>query len=50
MAYPKDYKTIHLREDLHSELMQLNDFGNVGVQEKINQLLRFYKAKKEVVI
>jgi hypothetical protein len=50
MAYPKNYKTIHMQEDLHTELMALQDFGNVGVQEKIKQLLRFYKAKKEVVI
>jgi hypothetical protein len=47
MAYPKNYKTIHIQQDLHFELCNLNEFGNVGIQEKIRQLLRYYKAKKE---
>lgn len=47
MAYPRGYKPIHLRESLHEELMELDDFGPVGIQEKINQLLRFYKYHKK---
>lgn len=45
-TYPKNYKTIHVRESLFNELNDLYDFGNIGNQEKINQLLRFYKVKK----
>jgi len=45
-TYPKNYKTIHMHKRLHLKLLLLSDFGNVGIQEKIRQLLRFYNSKK----
>jgi hypothetical protein len=45
-TYPKNYKTVHFKRELHEELLKLSDFGNVGIQEKVKQLLRFYKTKK----
>ena len=50
MAYPKDYKPVHLREEILLELDEIEDFGDIGRQEKIRQLIRFYKAKKEIVV
>lgn len=38
-----------MKAELHKQLLELEDFGNVGIQEKVNQLLRFYKAKKKNV-
>lgn len=46
MAYPDNYKAVHIKEEIWQELNSLSDFGNVGNQEKIKQLLRFYRAKK----
>lgn len=45
-TYPKNYKTIHIKKEVYEELLKIYDFGNVGNQEKIKQLLRFYKMKK----
>lgn len=47
MGYPEGYKAVHLNADLWQEIYNLSEFGNVGQQEKIKQLLRFYKAKRE---
>lgn len=48
-TYPKGYKTMHIKKDLYDELTKIYDFGNIGNQEKVRQLLRFYKMKKENV-
>lgn len=48
MAYPKNYTSLHLTKELKQELRELQDFGNIGLPEKINQLMRFYKSRKDL--
>lgn len=48
MGYPKGYKAVHLNENLWNEINFISEFGNVGMQEKVKQLLRFYKAKRKI--
>jgi len=45
-TYPTDYRTIHLKKSIWLELEIIGDFGHIGNQEKINQLIRFFKKHK----